>query len=75
LSHAPAQGGGRHAKPLRLPPSPRRVKRSVTFEPCFPRSTKEPPGGTGWLHEIKHDCFRIVAQKEGANVRLITRNS
>jgi bifunctional non-homologous end joining protein LigD len=52
----------------------RRIKRSVNFEPCLPRSAKEPPSGAGWIHEIKHDGFRIVAQKEADNVRLITRN-
>jgi bifunctional non-homologous end joining protein LigD len=29
--------------------------------------------GPGWLHEIKHDGFRIMARREGAGVRLITR--
>jgi hypothetical protein len=52
----------------------RRIKRSVTFEPCLPRSAKKPPSGLDWLHEIKHDGFRIVAQEEADNVRLITRN-
>jgi bifunctional non-homologous end joining protein LigD len=51
-----------------------RIKRSNNFEPCLPRSAKEPPKGTGWLHEIKHDGFRTVAQKDGDNVRLVTRN-
>src|SRR6516165_2840456 len=27
----------------------------------------------GWLHEIKHDGFRILARKDAAGVRLITR--
>jgi bifunctional non-homologous end joining protein LigD len=52
----------------------RRVKRSVNFEPCLPRPAKEPPSGPGWIHEIKHDGFRIVARKEGDKVRLVTRN-
>ncbi len=52
----------------------RRIKRSVKFEPCLPRPAKEPPSGPGWLHEIKHDGFRIIAQKEGERARLITRN-
>jgi bifunctional non-homologous end joining protein LigD len=52
----------------------RRVKRSASFEPCLPRPAKEPLSGPGWLHEIKHDGFRIVAQKEADKIRLITRN-
>jgi len=26
-----------------------------------------------WLHEIKHDGFRIIARKTGAQVRLYSR--
>ncbi len=44
------------------------------FEPCLPRPAKEPPAGPGWIHEIKHDGFRIIAQHDAAGVRLITRN-
>jgi len=29
--------------------------------------------GPGWLHEIKHDGFRILARRNNAGVRLITR--
>ena len=29
---------------------------------------------SGWLHEIKHDGFRIIARRDGARVRLFTRN-
>jgi ATP-dependent DNA ligase len=52
----------------------RRVKRSVTFEPCLPRTAKEPPTAPGWVHEIEHGGFRIVAQKQGDRVRLVARN-
>jgi bifunctional non-homologous end joining protein LigD len=52
----------------------RPVRRSVTFEACLPRKAKEPPSGPGWIHEIKHDGFRILARKDGNQVRLITRN-
>ena len=27
-----------------------------------------------WLHEIKHDGFRIMARRDAAGVRLLTRN-
>ena len=44
------------------------------YEPCLPRLAKVPPAGPGWIHEIKHDGFRIIAQRDAAGVRLITRN-
>jgi bifunctional non-homologous end joining protein LigD len=31
------------------------------------------PSGDQWLHEIKHDGFRIIARKKGAQVRLYSR--
>jgi len=43
------------------------------IEPCLPSPAKAPPSGPGWLHEIKHDGFRILARKDTAGVRLITR--
>jgi bifunctional non-homologous end joining protein LigD len=44
------------------------------FEPCLPKLAKAPPAGLGWIHEIKHDGFRILAQRQGAAIRLMTRN-
>jgi bifunctional non-homologous end joining protein LigD len=44
------------------------------IEPCLPSPAKAPPSGPGWLHEIKHDGFRILARRDPAGVRLITRN-
>ena len=38
----------------------------------FPR--QGPPSGPGWIHEIKHDGFRILARRDSAGVRLISRN-
>ena len=32
-----------------------------------------PPSGPLWLHEIKHDGFRVIACKDGAQVRLYSR--
>ena len=40
------------------------------FEPCLPRPAKEPPTGPGWIHEIKHDGFRIIAQRDDARPAL-----
>jgi bifunctional non-homologous end joining protein LigD len=43
------------------------------IEPCLPSPAKAPPSGPGWIHEIKHDGFRILARKDATGVRLITR--
>jgi ATP dependent DNA ligase-like protein len=40
---------------------------------ALPSPAKVPPSGPGWLHEIKHDGFRILARRDAAGVRLITR--
>jgi bifunctional non-homologous end joining protein LigD len=44
------------------------------LEPCLPRPALEPPSGAGWIHEIKHDGFRILARRQADRVRLYTRN-
>jgi bifunctional non-homologous end joining protein LigD len=44
------------------------------IEPCLPSPAKVPPSGPGWLHEIKHDGFRILARRNSADVRLTTRH-
>ena len=43
------------------------------IEPCIPTAARVPPSGPGWLHEIKHDGFRIIARKDGPRVRLYSR--
>jgi ATP-dependent DNA ligase len=32
-----------------------------------------PPSGELWLHEIKHDGFRVIARKRGTRVKLYSR--
>src|SRR5690242_11528099 len=50
------------------------LRSRILIEPCLPSPAKRPPAGDGWLHEIKHDGFRIMARRDGAGVRLLTRN-
>jgi hypothetical protein len=53
----------------------RTARRGIgAVEPCLPSPAKVPPSGPEWIHEIKHDGFRILAQRDTAGVRLITRN-
>ena len=54
--------------PMSVMRDPRRLSRADLsfrpFEPCLPRPAKEPPAGAGWIHEIKHDGFRIIARRD-----------
>ena len=43
------------------------------IQPCLPTKAPKPPFGALWLHEIKHDGFRVIARKDGARVRLYSR--
>jgi bifunctional non-homologous end joining protein LigD len=42
--------------------------------PCIPTRVPKPPVGTDWVHEIKHDGYRLQVRREGDVVRLFTRN-
>jgi bifunctional non-homologous end joining protein LigD len=42
--------------------------------PCLPSPADRRPTGPGWIHEIKHDGFRLRVRWDGAGVRLLTRN-
>jgi bifunctional non-homologous end joining protein LigD len=53
----------------------RLTRREASFEPCLPRPAKEPPVGPEWIHEIKHDGFRILLRRQGPRVRLVSRNA
>jgi hypothetical protein len=41
--------------------------------PCLPSNAAAPPSGKLWLHEVKHDGFRVIARKAGERVRLYSR--
>jgi bifunctional non-homologous end joining protein LigD len=50
-----------------------RVLPAGFIPPCLPTKASTPPSGGAWLHEIKHDGFRVVARKDGARVKLYSR--
>jgi bifunctional non-homologous end joining protein LigD len=41
--------------------------------PCIPTRALKPPAGPGWVHEIKHDGYRLQVRRDGDAVRLFTR--
>ena len=53
--------------------SPPRTLPAGFIAPCLPTSALQPPSGDDWLHEIKHDGFRVIARKSGERVRLYSR--
>src|SRR5207248_1520676 len=42
-------------------------------EPCRPSKASAPPSGPEWVHEIKHDGFRLLVRRDGPRVRCFTR--
>jgi len=42
--------------------------------PCLPSPAERPPTGPQWIHEIKHDGYRMMARRDDSGVRLLTRN-
>jgi bifunctional non-homologous end joining protein LigD len=40
---------------------------------CIPAHALMPPAGDRWVHEIKHDGYRLLAKREGERVTLRTR--
>ena len=43
------------------------------FEPCIPSGGKKVPDRPEWIHEIKHDGYRLIVQRAGKTVRLWTK--
>ena len=48
----------------------------AVIEPCLPSPGERPPTGPDWVHEIKHDGYRLMARRDALSVgiRLLTRN-
>jgi bifunctional non-homologous end joining protein LigD len=54
--------------------SPMIVQRTSGFiEPCLPSKAFQPPSGPSWVHEIKHDGYRLMVRRDGARVRCFAR--
>ena len=57
---------------ISLPTMLSRARLPLGFiQTCLPSGATYPPSGPGWLHEIKLDGFRLMAQRRGAGTRLL----
>ena len=45
------------------------------IEPCLPSPADKPPSGANWIHEIKHDGYRLMARRDPVGIRLLTLGS
>jgi ATP-dependent DNA ligase len=52
---------------------PRRIRTDGFADPCIPSLAHKPPAGPDWVHEIKHDGYRLIVRRDGATVRLFAR--
>ncbi len=53
-------------RPINAPPG--------FIHPCRPIVAKRPPAGPGWVHELKHDGYRLQIHVRDGRVRLFTMN-
>jgi bifunctional non-homologous end joining protein LigD len=82
---AKGEAGGQDgaAKKRKPPPLPDLAKIAGAWkrpmpafvEPCLATLCDKPPTGAKWVHEIKHDGYRLQARIDGRKVQLLTRKS
>ena len=57
---------GSRGRPLNAP--------AAFIHPCQPMVAERPTSGPGWLHELKHDGYRLQIHVRDGRVRLYTMN-
>jgi ATP-dependent DNA ligase len=50
----------------------RECLRADLFRPCIPTRAFKVPSGPDWVHEIKHDGYRLQVRRNGDAVWLFT---
>jgi ATP-dependent DNA ligase len=48
--------------------------RKSPYQTCIPTRVAHVPDRPEWLHEIKHDGYRLIVQRDGKKGRLFTRS-
>jgi bifunctional non-homologous end joining protein LigD len=60
--------------PRAAPPSAKSRLPTGFVIPAQPMLASTPPSGAGWVHEIKHDGYRMIVRRDGAAVRTYSHN-
>jgi bifunctional non-homologous end joining protein LigD len=58
----------------RISPRSRRRRPDGFVVPAQPALVARPPTGPMWIHEVKHDGYRLIARKDAGAVTLWTRH-
>jgi bifunctional non-homologous end joining protein LigD len=69
----PSAAPAHRRMPWRNSPRSRRTPPAGFIQPCQPTLVAYPPAGPGWLHEVKHDGYRLIARKDTGRVVLWSR--
>jgi bifunctional non-homologous end joining protein LigD len=54
-------------------PPPETGRRDGYISPCIPTRAYKVPSWPDWIHEVKHDGYRLQVRRQGETVRLFTR--
>ena len=50
----------------------RHIRADGFVDPCIPSRAPKPPSGPDWVHEVKHDGYRLIVRRDGPAVRPFT---
>src|SRR5258706_7785225 len=73
--HSNRDGGDRSSLDPVEVPGARRTALPKFVQPQLATLVERPPEGDGWLHELKHDGYRILARVEHHRAQLFSRNA
>jgi hypothetical protein len=73
MSYDEKSGDKPDEKAGRVTPRVTSVRAAGFVLPCIPTRAMKPPAGADWVHEIKHDGYRLQVRRDGDAVRLFTR--
>jgi len=56
-----------------MPSAARRLFPQGFVAPMLATLAREVPAGPQWVHEIKHDGYRMICRRDGDRVRVFSR--